>query len=97
MSNLNNNIIHIPLHDGTWVEERLYNQVLQLIREIVPALEVEQVYTAKMLCGKAFWDSLKKGERIKAGKCVVDMVLKNLLPLHFAETTKANSQQYKLK
>ena len=90
-------IIHIQLHDGTWVEERFYNQLLQQIRESVPALELEEVYTTKMLCGKAFWGSLGKGERICAGKCAVDMVLKNLLPLRFAGPTKANSQQYKLK
>ena len=90
-------IKHIQLYDGTWIEERFYNQLLQQIRESVPALELEEVYTTKMLCGKEFWDTLEKGERIKAGRCVVNMVRNNLLPFRFAGTTKANSQLYQLK
>ncbi|NBQ68866.1 MAG: DUF1413 domain-containing protein [Nitrosomonadaceae bacterium] len=70
---------------------------MQLILEIVPALEPKQTYTGKMLCGKAFWDSLEKSERIRAGKCIVDMVRKNLLPLCFAGTTNANWHLYQLK
>ena len=87
----------ILLHDGTWVAERFYDQILQLILDVAPALEVDRYYTAKKLCGNEFWNTLKKSQRIKAGKCVVDMVRKNLLPLCFAGPTKANSQQYKLK
>ena len=90
-------IIHISLHDGTWVEEQFFNQVLQLICESIPALELEKVYTTKMLCGKSFWKSLEKGKCIKAGKCIAHAVARGDLPLRFAGTTKANSQQYKLK
>lgn len=90
-------IINIPLHDGTWVEKRLYNQVLELISEVVPALEQEQSYTAEMMCGEVFWKSLEKKERINAGKCVAQMVARKALPLRFAGTTKSNSRLYKLK
>ncbi len=90
-------IMHKQLNDGIWVEERFYNQVLELIREVVPALELEQRYTAEMMCGEAFWKSVEKGERIRAGKCLVHMVQKNLLPLRFAGTTKANSRLYQMK
>ena len=90
-------IINIQLNDGTWVEELFYNQVLQLIRDLEPALELEKVYTTKLLCGKEFWDTLEKGERINAGKCVAQMVACKALPLRFAGTTKSNSRLYKLK
>lgn len=95
--NESHKIIHIPLHDGTWVEERFYNQLLQQVRESVPALKLEEVYTTKILCGKAFWESLEKGERIRAGKCIAHAVARGDLPLRFAGITKANSQLYKLK
>ena len=90
-------IIHIPLHDGTWVEERFYNQLLQQVRESVPALELEEVYTAKILCGEAFWESLEKGERIRAGKCIAQMVACKALPLRFAGISESNSRLYKLR
>lgn len=90
-------ITYIPLHGGTWVEESFFNQVLQLIREIVPALLLGEVYRTKVLCGKAFWESLEKGERIKAGKCIAHAVARGDLPLRFAGTTKANSLLYQLK
>ncbi|MER2513545.1 hypothetical protein [Nitrosomonas ureae] len=90
-------VINIQLNDGTWVEERFYNQVLQLIRDIEPALELEEVYTTKFLCGKTFWDSLEKGERINAGKCVAQMIACKALPLCFAGTSKSNSRLYQLK
>lgn len=90
-------IINIRLNDGTWVEKRLYNQVLELIREVVPALEPGHSYTAEMMCGKVFWKSLKKGEPIMAGKCVAQMVARKALPLRFAGKTKSNSWLYKLK
>lgn len=90
-------IMHIQLNDGTWVEERLYNQVFELISEVVPALELEQSYTAEKMCGEVFWDSLEKGERINAGKCVAQMVARKALPLRFAGKTKSNSLLYQLK
>ena len=90
-------IMNIQLNDGTWVEERFFNQVLQLIRDIEPALELEEIYTTKLLCGKEFWDTLEKGERINAGKCVAQMVACKALPLRFAGTSKSNSRLYQLK
>lgn len=90
-------IMHIQLNDGTWIQERLYNQVLELIREVVPALELEYSYTAEMMCGEAFWKSLEKDERINAGKCVAQMVACKALPLRFAGTSKSNSRLYQSK
>lgn len=90
-------IMHIQLNDGTWIQERFYNQVLELIRDVVPALELEYSYSAEMMCGEAFWKSLEKGERINAGKCVAQMVRKNILPLCFAGKTRSNSSLYQLK
>jgi len=90
-------IINIRLNDGTWIQKRLYKQVLELISEVVPVLEQEQSYTAETLCGEAFWKSLEKGEPIMAGKCVAQMVASKVLPLRFAGKTKSNSWLYQLK
>ncbi|MER0217513.1 MAG: hypothetical protein DU481_15430 [Nitrosomonas sp.] len=87
-------IRYIQIHDGTWVEERFYDQILQLIKKTVPDLGFEQVYTAKKLCGKEFWDTLEKSERILAGKCVVDMVRKGRVRLRSVGTNGANLALY---
>lgn len=91
-------ITDIPPHDGTWAEDQLYNQVLQLIRDIEPALEPEQRYTAEMLCGKAFWNPLENGDPIRAGKYIAHAVACGDLPfLCFAGKTSKNHSLYKLK
>lgn len=90
-------IRNIRLHDGTWVEERLYESVLQQIRKALPALNQYVKYTAKRLCGKEFWDQLAKCDQINAGKCLVHMVENGLLHLSFAESNHEYPKKYQLK
>lgn len=85
------------LTDKTTVPKALYDSIHQEITEIVPALIPDFDYMAKILCGTEFWNSLEKGERIMAGKCLAYMVYQGLLPLKFAGKTKTNALRYQLK
>jgi len=88
-------VVRIQLHDGSWVEERFFNRVLQQIRDFSPELNSGKCYTAKIMCGKALWDSFVKYERIIAGKCIAHMAIRKFITLDFAGVTKANSRLYK--
>jgi len=89
--------IYIKLHDGTWVDQKFYESVLQRIKTVLPTLDSGKVYKIEKLCGKDFWSQLKITDRQNAGKCLVDMVSNNCLLLCFAGKDSANSRRYRLK
>ena len=61
-------VLFIPLHNGNSAPMAFYDSILKQVEEILPAILPGQVFTLEELCGKKFWDSLSKGNRILAGQ-----------------------------
>lgn len=85
------------LKDGYTVPEPFYNSIKTTIEEIVPALISGIEYTAEMLCGPDFWQSLNRGEPSLAGRCVMDMVDNSTLPLRPVVCQHEYPKRYSLK
>ena len=64
------------------VSKRLYDSVHQQVREALPVLNdfPDATFTAKQLCGVAFWGRSAKRQRL-IGKCLANAVDQGLLPL----------------
>lgn len=75
------NLQVMVLPRGNAVPKPFFDNIMLLVREILPALERDISYTAEMLCGEDFWKSLSAGERRRAGMCLSNMVQDRLLPL----------------
>lgn len=86
----------ITLHSGFKVQKSFFESVHLTVEEVVPAMQPNVQYTAEMLCGDEFWSSLTKGERILAGRCLADLVIKKLLPLGFASPGSNCSKRYRI-
>lgn len=78
------------------VDRELMRRVEHQVRIVLPKLLPEERYTLRMLCAKAFWDGLSRGEKIDAGVAMAHLVSTNALPLTYADRTRSNSIQYRL-
>ena len=76
-----------------WLLNGVHKEVTFVLPDLIPGV----AYPLDALCGKAFWDSLTKGQRISAGRCMAHLVSTNAIPLKFAGKTNANSLLYCLK
>jgi len=54
-------------------------------------------YTAEKLCGKDFWSGLTRGERIRAGICISELVRYKLLNLVEVKGVHEYPKYYQLK
>lgn len=88
---------YVLLRSGHSVLRQLYDAARVLIEEFIPSMEFGESYTARQMCGPEFWRELEGYEPRLVGYCVVDMVLRGLLPLEFAGRTSANARLYTLK
>lgn len=87
----------ILLHGGYPVSKFFFDSIRRQVEEVLPALARGENYTTKILCGKDFWSQLGNGERILAGRCLADMVVRNILPLTFAHGKHEYPKRYQLK
>ena len=71
----------IELRDGSRVSFAFYNRLEQHVIARTKVLDPACIYTLKQFCGSDYWLGLTNGERRMAGVCVVDMALKDLVPL----------------
>ncbi|MCX7178074.1 MAG: hypothetical protein NTX56_04625 [Proteobacteria bacterium] len=91
------NGIRLPIHADFVPPPEMLNSVEQQVKDMIPRLVRGVRYTAKILCGKAFWKPMEKGERILAGVCLSYLVAKNRLPLVDAGMNSSHSKVYELK
>lgn len=89
--------IMVIISDGYVAPKPFYDHIKALIEEVIPYLIPEGIYTAKMLCGPEFWDSLNGNEPALAGRCVFDMVRKEILPLRVIGCEHQYPKRYTLK
>ncbi len=90
--------VFIVLGDGYYtVPEFFYDRIKHEIADVLHVLKPGVEYTAEMLCGPEIWGSLKRGEPSLAGRCVMDMVLKGVLPLQVVGCEHQYPKRYTLK
>lgn len=89
-------MVFVLLCNGYCVPQAFYDSILSQVREVLPALIPGETYTLKMLCGPDYWDPLDDGDRRIAGRCMADMVAKNLLPLRFAKSKHEYPKCYQI-
>ena len=93
---MNNAHEYLDLQDGTTVDKALYESVQQYIVGVIPYLEPGCKYTLKGLYGPGLWNQLTNGERRKAGKYMVDIVKRKLVPLSFVGTYCDSPKRYQV-
>ena len=76
--------VMIFLDDSFSVPQKFYDEVRWQVTDIVPALIPGVKYLLQKLCDPDWWDSLSRYERNMAGRCMVHMVKKGLVPYDFA-------------
>ena len=77
------------------IPQQLMARVSEQVEVVLPVLDPEIRYTLRMLCDPAFWDGLTRGEKSRAGVCMVYMVERHMLPLAFAGETSGHSVLYR--
>jgi hypothetical protein len=90
-------VILMALSGGYTAPKEFYDEIKALILEVLPGLVQGEAYTAEDLCGRHFWNGLKKGEPSLAGRCVMDMVLKGIVPLKTVDCEHKYPKRYTLK
>ena len=76
--------------------EKLLLRILKEISEIIPGLTDGYPFTAKQLCGAAFWDEFSIGGARSIGACLRHLVEYGCLPLKQIPTKKGAPLKYVL-
>ncbi len=87
----------LPIHDDYELSQEMLNSVEQQAKMSIPRMERGARYTAKQICGKAFWKMLSRGDKIVAGICMSRLVKTNRLPLIEAGSNASHAKVYELK
>ena len=88
------------LKPGLAVSKVFYYEIKQLVEEAVGFLKGEfpdRKCTLQFLCGDEFWLKQSNGERRKAGRVMVFMVERELVPFRFADYSCRSPKRYVLK
>ena len=81
----------ILLCNGTSVHPEFLKYIRDVVTERIPELSFNTTYELKQVCSDYFWDLLDKGEKIKAGSCMVHLVARGKLPMISANKCKHQS------
>ena len=87
----------VLLNNGRSVDPKFLDCIYCAVDESLPTLPYNTKFTLKNICGKEFWKMLERGEKIRAGWCMVHLVEMNELPLMFAESRHEYPKYYQLK
>ena len=88
----------ILLSNGTSVHPEFLKYIRDVVTERIPELSFNTTYELKQVCSDYFWDLLDKGEKIKAGSCMVHLVAKRELPMISVNKCRHQSpKKYRLK
>ena len=71
----------ILLSNGRYVALEFLNYIRDVVTERIPSLSPDATYELKQICSDYFWDLLEKGEKRRAGWCMVHLVAKGELPM----------------
>lgn len=82
--------------DGTCHSSDFCNAILEVVWEIVPAVDPDTLYTLEILCGEAFWMPLSAPERQEAGRIMIRLVAGGWLPFEVVGCRHSMPKKYKL-
>ena len=92
MTNQSNDVI---LRNGRLVMREFYNAVRFQVEDAIAELRPGKKYTAKALCGEAFWTLLgTPGLRQQAGRCLAHLVSVGGIRLAFAPSKRKSKRFY---
>jgi len=91
------NGIRLPIHDDFEPPAEMLNSVKNQVIAAMPRLIRGVRYTTKVICGRAYWKALLKGERILAGVCLSYLVARGELPLVAVVLNKSHAKLYAVK
>ena len=86
--------LYLMLDDGTFVDRIFYGRLLEHVLERVPSLTPGAPRSLKQICSPSFWTMLGNGERRIAGRCVSDMVAKEVVSLAPVEQRHEYPKKY---
>lgn len=79
------------------VHRRLYEAVRRQVEAMIPMLEPGKAYTARQICGEAFWARLGTLAARRVGMCLRDLVDRGLVALVPAKRKSKYPKKYRLK
>lgn len=82
--------------NGKWFDKKLCDRVKTHVLSQSSSLPLYVEKRLRQICGKEFWNSLTKGEKIHAGLFISSLVEKNELPLQFGEPVSSSRTFYKI-
>ena len=88
---------YIQLRTGYPVSSSLYDSVLEKVQSALPKLVPGKPYKLKHIYGITVWGRLDIDDRLNAGRCMVDIAAKKLLPLEHIGRGGDNAALYQLK
>ena len=74
--------------------EKLFLRIIKEVSEIIPGMTDGYPYTAKQLCGDAFWNEYSIGGARSIGACLRHLVDYGCLPLKQIPTKKGSPLKY---
>jgi len=97
-TNYTSNIQFIKLLNGYFAESDFYEKVRLAAAAGVQKARPEVLYTARSLCGEAFWFELEtRKQRLLAGRCLSHMVATKLFNLQRLKYKRSSTWRYRLK
>ena len=88
----------ILLSNGTFVHPEFLIYIRDVVTARIPSLFPNTTYELKQICSDYFWDLLDKGEKIKAGWCMVHLAANGELPMISVNKCRHQSpKKYRLK
>ena len=89
--------VRVPFRDSWWAPLWLVETILERIREIGGGMEPGVLYTLEELVDREYWQTLSRGDRRTAGRCVPEMIMAGLLPeIEIGECKRTRRLRYRL-
>lgn len=87
----------IQLINGRSIHSCFLNSIQVAVEARIPAVLPYTDYTLRQICGEGFWDRLDRGEKTRAGWCMVHLVAMGDLPFTVAASRHEYPVYYRLK
>lgn len=97
INNTKTNETSIILTNGRSVHPEFLNYVLDAVTTRLPELSHHSSFPLKQIFGETLWSYLDRGERIKAGSCMVHLVSTGRVPLIVVEKRHEYPIYYQIK
>ena len=81
---------------GSWYDETFCKSIESHVCSRIPNMPFNVGPRLKTICGKEFWNTLTRGEKIIAGFFIASLVEENKLPLRFGRFVSGSRTFYRI-